>query len=75
MNDLVIIKLSHYSAPVTGGVPMILLCDKVAKDNINIVFFEQKNGKNVWEAPAKFNPSDVFRQVNLSFFRLAIKYV
>ncbi|CAD6234446.1 GSCOCT00001930001.2-RA-CDS, partial [Cotesia congregata] len=67
LNDLVIIKLSHCSAPVTGGVPMILLCDKVPKDNINIVFFEQKNGQNVWEAPAKFNPSDVFRQVSISF--------
>lgn len=24
-------KLSHYSAPVTGGTEVILLCDRVAK--------------------------------------------
>lgn len=31
MSDLTIMKLSHYSAPVTGGTEVILLCDRVAK--------------------------------------------
>lgn len=64
LGDLSILKLSHYSAPATGGTPMILLCERVAKDDISIVFFEKRNNKIVWEGLAKFNSNDVYRQVN-----------
>jgi len=42
---------------------MILLCDKVAKDDIQIKFFEEQNGVRCWEEYATFDPSDVYKQV------------
>lgn len=40
MSDLVIIKLSHASAPATSPQEMILLCEKVAKGNLNPFFVQ-----------------------------------
>ena len=34
VSDLTITKLSHCSAPVTGGQEIILLCDQVNKGNV-----------------------------------------
>lgn len=34
MSELIITKLSHCSAPVSGGKEMILLCDRVTKDDV-----------------------------------------
>lgn len=34
VSDLSITKLSHYSAPVTGGQEVILLCDQVNKGKV-----------------------------------------
>ncbi|XP_042902218.1 embryonic polarity protein dorsal isoform X2 [Parasteatoda tepidariorum] len=67
MSDLTIMKLSHYSAPVTGGTEVILLCDRVAKEDIQIWFYEEQNSRIVWESPAEFQPSDVHKQVAISF--------
>ncbi len=54
MSELSISKLSHYSAPVTGGTEIILLCDRVIKDDIQIHFFEERNDEIFWEAFADF---------------------
>ncbi|XP_034950793.1 putative transcription factor p65 homolog isoform X2 [Chelonus insularis] len=67
LNELVICKLSHSSAPTDGGMEMILLCEKVVKDNIQIVFFEMKNDKMVWRDFGVFTPSDVHKQTAIAF--------
>ncbi|XP_067130525.1 putative transcription factor p65 homolog [Centruroides vittatus] len=65
-SDLSIHKLSHYSAPVSGGTEVILLCEKVNKD-VQIRFFEKKDGQEIWSANAEFQPSDIHKQVAISF--------
>lgn len=67
MSDLIITKLSHYSAPVTGGKEIILLCDRVAKDDLEVRFYEERNGQLVWEGFGEFQPNEVHKQVAISF--------
>lgn len=62
-----ICELSHYSASVAGGMHMILLCEKVVKDDIQVRFFEEKNGKVVWEAFGDFHPAHVHKQTAIRF--------
>ncbi|XP_054165343.1 embryonic polarity protein dorsal-like [Oppia nitens] len=67
MTELIITKLSHCSAPCIGGKEMILLCDRVTKDDIQVRFYEEQNGQLVWEALAEFAPTDVHKQVAICF--------
>lgn len=62
-SDLVIVELSHASASVEGGTKMILLCEKVNRDDIEVLFYEEKDGEVIWQDKAKFSPTDVHRQV------------
>lgn len=64
MSDLVICKLSHCSAPVAGSMEMILLCEKVAKEDIQVRFFEEKDGQLLWEGYGDFQPTHVHKQVS-----------
>ncbi|XP_076672034.1 dorsal isoform X3 [Andrena cerasifolii] len=67
MSDLVICKLSHCSASVAGGMEMILLCEKVAKEDIQVRFFEEKDGQLVWEGFGDFQPTHVHKQTAIAF--------
>ncbi|KAK2580700.1 hypothetical protein KPH14_011330 [Odynerus spinipes] len=67
MSDLVICKLSHCSASVGGGMEMILLCEKVAKEDIQVRFFEEKDGRVYWEGFGDFQPSHVHKQTAIAF--------
>lgn len=67
MSDLVITKLSHCSAPATGGREVILLCDRIAKDDTQIRFYEERDGKLVWETFTELSPTDVHKQVAICF--------
>lgn len=67
MSDLTITKLSHCSAPATGGREVILLCDRISKDDIQIRFYEERNGKLIWEAYSELSPTDVHKQVAICF--------
>ena len=67
MSELTITKLSHCSAPVTGGSEVILLCDRVTKDDVQVRFYEERNGRLVWEAFGDFQPNDVHKQVAICF--------
>ncbi|XP_078036219.1 dorsal isoform X1 [Augochlora pura] len=67
MSDLVISKLSHCSASVAGGMEMILLCEKVAKEDIQVRFFEEKDGQVVWEGSGDFQPTHVHKQTAIAF--------
>jgi len=61
--NLVIRELCQFTSSVAGGENMILLCDKVAKDDVQIKFFEEQNGVRCWEGYGAFDPSDVYKQV------------
>lgn len=68
MSDLIITKLSHCSAPATGGREIILLCDRIAKDDIQVRFFEEgSDGEVVWETYSEISPADVHKQVAICF--------
>nr|WCL52335.1 dorsal-like protein [Gryllodes sigillatus] len=67
MSDLVICKMSDCSASVAGGKEIILLCEKVAKEDIQVRFFEQDHaGRTLWEAQGDFTPAHVHKQVAIS---------
>ncbi|KPM10359.1 embryonic polarity protein dorsal-like protein [Sarcoptes scabiei] len=66
MAELIIAKLSHYSAPCTGGKEIILLCDRVAKDDIQVRFFQESEKGIVWEAFGEFSANDVHKQVAIA---------
>lgn len=67
MSDLVICKLSDCSCAVAGGKEIILLCEKVAKEDIQIHFYEEQDGNVVWEGFGDFQPTHVHKQVAISF--------
>ncbi|EEB18780.1 embryonic polarity dorsal, putative [Pediculus humanus corporis] len=67
MSDLTICKLSDCSASVAGGKEIILLCEKVAKEDIQIRFYEERDGDLFWEGLGDFQPTQVHKQVAISF--------
>ncbi|XP_037926499.1 embryonic polarity protein dorsal-like isoform X2 [Hermetia illucens] len=67
MSDLVICKLCKCSSTVAGGKEIILLCEKVAKEDIAVRFFEEKDGQTVWEAYGEFQHTDVHKQTAINF--------
>ncbi|XP_071439667.1 proto-oncogene c-Rel-like isoform X2 [Hetaerina americana] len=67
MSDLVICKLSDCTCSVAGGKEIILLCEKVAKEDIQIRFYEESDGQLVWEGFGDFQPTHVHKQVAISF--------
>uniref|UniRef100_A0A2C9GVC7 RHD domain-containing protein n=1 Tax=Anopheles epiroticus TaxID=199890 RepID=A0A2C9GVC7_9DIPT len=67
MSDLIICRLSDCTAPVTGGKEIILLCEKVVKEDIKVRFFEKKGNVTVWENYAEFSHTDVHKQVAICF--------
>ncbi|XP_053675540.1 embryonic polarity protein dorsal [Anopheles nili] len=67
MSDLIIVRLSDCTAPVSGGKDIILLCEKVVKEDIKVRFFEKKGDKTVWENYAEFSHTDVHKQVAIGF--------
>ncbi|XP_064096210.1 proto-oncogene c-Rel-like isoform X1 [Macrobrachium nipponense] len=65
--DLNICKLSDCTSSVAGGKEIILLCEKVTKEDIQVRFYEVKDGRIEWEAFGDFQASDVHKQVAISF--------
>ncbi|KFB39849.1 Dorsal isoform 1-B [Anopheles sinensis] len=67
MSDLIICRLSDCTAPVSGGKEIILLCEKVVKEDIRVRFFEKKGNITVWQGYGEFTHTDVHKQVAISF--------
>ncbi|XP_031339181.1 embryonic polarity protein dorsal-like isoform X2 [Photinus pyralis] len=68
MCDLVIVKLSDCTSSVAGGTKdVILLCEKVSKEDIEIRFYEERDGQVVWEGRGDFQPSQVHKQTAIWF--------
>ncbi|XP_073234456.1 nuclear factor NF-kappa-B p105 subunit-like [Porites lutea] len=68
-SNLKICRMDRNSGCVTGNDEVYLLCDKVQKDDIEVVFYETdpSTGKRSWEAQGVFSPTDVHRQVAIVF--------
>ncbi|KAG8178713.1 hypothetical protein JTE90_024835 [Oedothorax gibbosus] len=68
-SDLKISRISSCSGSCKGGDEIILLCDKINKDDIEIHFYEKGEDDAVlWTAEGKFNPKvDVHHQVAIVF--------
>ncbi|XP_055917882.1 embryonic polarity protein dorsal-like isoform X2 [Eupeodes corollae] len=67
LSDLVICRLCSCSSTVDGGKEIILLCEKVVKEDISVRFFEEQNGNLVWEAFGDFQHQDVHKQTAIIF--------
>jgi c-Rel proto-oncogene protein len=68
--DLTICRMTEFSASVAGGRDMLLFCDKVVKDDVQVRFFEDTHdgsGKIAWEGFGEFQPSDVHKQFGIAF--------
>ncbi|XP_052827753.1 putative transcription factor p65 homolog [Octopus bimaculoides] len=63
-NELSIVRMDKCSGRACGRDEVFLLCEKVAKDNIKVRFFEEDS---TWEAHGEFNPSDVHHQYAIVF--------
>ncbi|XP_017025640.1 dorsal-related immunity factor Dif isoform X2 [Drosophila kikkawai] len=67
-NELTITRLCSCSAPVTGGNEIIMLCERIGKDDIEVRFYEtDADGRETWHANAEFLPTDVFKQMAIAF--------
>ncbi|XP_026466007.1 LOW QUALITY PROTEIN: embryonic polarity protein dorsal-like, partial [Ctenocephalides felis] len=65
-SDLVICELSQCTASAAGGQKIILLCEKVNKDDITVRFFEEQDGLVCWEDYGYFKLA-VHKQTAISF--------
>lgn len=61
--ELQIMDISDTSSPASGGKKIILLCERVSRDDIKVKFYDDMG----WEAYADFNPSDVHKQYAIAF--------
>ncbi|XP_053728759.1 transcription factor RelB isoform X1 [Synchiropus splendidus] len=61
-SQLKISQLNVYRGPCTGKTEVYMLCDKVQKDDIEIVF-----RRGAWKANGEFAQTDVHRQIAIVF--------
>lgn len=68
-SNLKICRMDRNSGCVKGGDEVYLLCDKVQKDDIEVIFYEteMETGKKTWDDRGVFSPTDVHRQVAIVF--------
>jgi len=59
--ELQIMDISDNTAPVDGGKKIIILCERVARDDIKVRFFDSDPGSH-WEELGDFQASDVHKQ-------------
>ena len=57
--------ISDNTAPVDGGKKIIILCERVARDDIKVRFYDP-DPFNHWEEWGDFNASDVHKQYAIS---------
>merc|ERR1711874_389889 len=61
--ELQIMDMSDNTAPADGGKKIIILCEKVSKEDIKVRFYDY----NGWEEWADFGATDVHKQYAISF--------
>ena len=57
--------ISDNTAPVDGGKKIIILCERVARDDIKVKFYDSDQGSH-WEEWGDFQAADVHKQYVLS---------
>merc|ERR1719410_1666407 len=57
--ELQMMDISDLSSPLEGGKKIIILCEKVTREDIKVRFYDPEGG---WEAWAVFGPNDVHKQ-------------
>ncbi|XP_039751066.1 embryonic polarity protein dorsal isoform X3 [Pararge aegeria] len=65
LSDLIITRVSHCSGHAKGDTEVILLCERVTKEDVMVVFFQKEGDNVVWEANA--NVLMVHRQYAVVF--------
>jgi len=60
---LQIMDISDISSPVEGGKKLIILCEKVTREDIKVRFYDPASS---WEAWGEFNASEVHKQYAIS---------
>lgn len=80
---LKICRLDKTSGSVRGGDDVFLLCDKVQKNDIEVIFYEERHDSTLhpvqpWTAKGRFGPNDVHHQYAIvfqtpAFYNLAIE--
>ena len=63
--SLKICKIDRCVGSIKGQDSVYLLCDKVSRDDIEVIFEEEKDGLITWTGKGEFQPSDVHHQVRL----------
>merc|ERR1711892_507000 len=63
--ELHIMDISDNTAPVHGGKKIIVLCERVARDDIRIKFYDSDPGSH-WEEWGDFQAGDVHKQYAIS---------
>ncbi|XP_074649590.1 nuclear factor NF-kappa-B p105 subunit-like [Tubulanus polymorphus] len=67
-NQLKICRMSRGAGSCTGGDEVFLLCEKVPRDDVNVLFYEIDPMNRIsWQQLGKFGPSDVHRQCCIVF--------
>lgn len=61
--ELQIMDISDTTSPVQGGKKIIILCEKVSKEDIKVRFVDDEG----WEAQGDFTSNDVHKQYAISF--------
>lgn len=59
--ELQIMDISDNTAPAEGGKKVIILCERVSRDDIKVRFFQDN-----WEAYGEFKPDEVHKQYAIS---------
>ena len=62
--ELQIMDISDISSPAEGGKKIIILCDKVTREDIKVRFYDPASS---WEAWGDFNASEVHKQYAIAF--------
>ena len=62
--ELQIMDISDNSSPAKGGKKIIILCERVSRDDIKVRFYQETPK---WEAFGIFKPEEVHRQYAISF--------
>merc|ERR1719420_1621318 len=60
--ELQMMDISDVSSPLEGGKKIIILCEKVTREDIKVRFYDSHG----WEALGEFNPSEVHKQYAIS---------
>ncbi|CAI9726283.1 nuclear factor NF-kappa-B p100 subunit isoform X4 [Octopus vulgaris] len=65
--NLKIIRMDKYSGYCTGNEEVYLLCDRISRDDVSVVFSENDNSPDQWRALADFGATDIHKQYAIVF--------